>query len=306
MHIYLPIAGISASTLGLLGVGGGIGFLSGLLGVGGGFLLTPMLILFGIPPAVAVATGASQLVGTSVSGVLAHLRRGNVDLRMGLVLLAGGVAGSSAGVLLFTLLRSMGQLELAINLCYVVLLGTMGLMMSAESVRSILGSRRGKPRRGKLHQHWWVHGLPFKMRFRRSRLYISALLPLGIGFGVGVLSAIMGVGGGFIIVPAMIYLLGMPTSVVVGTSLFQVVFVAANTAFLQATFNQAVDIVLALVLLAGGVVGAQLGARWTSRVPGEWLRALLAVLVLGLGIKLTVDLLQTPDDPWAVRIEQRL
>lgn len=303
VHIYLPIAEVSASSLALLAIGGGIGFLSGLLGVGGGFLLTPLLILMGVPSPVAVATGANLLAGTSVSGVAAHMRRRNVDLVMGLVLLAGGMSGSVAGVALFTLLRAVGQLELAISLCYVVLLGTMGAMMANESVRSILGGDKGKPQRGKLHKHFWVHGLPFKMRFRRSKLYISALLPIGVGFGVGILSAIMGVGGGFIMVPAMIYLLGMPTSVVVGTSLFQVVFVSANTAFLQATVNQTVDIVLVLVLLAGGVIGAQLGARWTNRVPGAWLRALLAALVLCLGIKFAVDLAQEPSELWEMRIE---
>ncbi|MEE8273865.1 MAG: sulfite exporter TauE/SafE family protein, partial [Alphaproteobacteria bacterium] len=219
MQIYLPIAEMSANILLLLGMGGAVGFLSGVFGVGGGFLMTPLLIFIGVPAAVAVGTEANQIVAASVSGVIAHWRRQNVDFKMGGVLLVGGIAGSSFGVWLFSILRGLGQIELVISLCYVVFLGIIGALMLGESLRAML-RRKGTARaRHKLHQHYWVHGLPFKMRFRRSKLYISALLPLGIGFVVGMLAAIMGVGGGFIMVPAMIYLLGMPTSVVVGTSL---------------------------------------------------------------------------------------
>ena len=223
MYIYLPIAEISMHIGIIFGLGGGVGFLSGLFGVGGGFLMTPLLIFFGIPPAVAVATEANQIVASSVSGVLAHMRRGNVDFKMGGILLAGGVVGSSFGVLLFKYLRDMGQIDLVIKLSYVVFLGIIGGLMLLESARAILRSRRPGATRRKLHQHNWLHGLPLKMRFRRSKLYISALLPMAIGAFVGLLAAIMGVGGGFIMVPAMIYLLGMPTSVVVGTSLFQII-----------------------------------------------------------------------------------
>ena len=225
MNIYLPIAEMSVDVFLILGLGGAIGFLSGLFGVGGGFLMTPLLIFIGIPPAVAVASEANQILAASVSGAWAHMRRGNVDIKMGLVLTAGGFVGSSVGVVIFTLLRQLGQVELLIALSYVLLLGAIGSLMLVESSRTILRRQSGTETRGKLHQHIWLHGLPFKMRFRRSRLYISALLPIGIGFFIGILAAIMGVGGGFIMVPAMIYLLGMPTVMVVGTSLFQIIFV---------------------------------------------------------------------------------
>ena len=228
MQIYLPIAEMSANILLLLGMGGGVGFLSGLFGVGGGFLMTPLLIFIGVPPAVAVATEANQIVASSVSGALAHWRRGNVDLKMGVVLLIGGFVGSTGGVFLFRALRDAGQVDLVISLSYVLFLGIIGGLMLIESVQAMRRRSDSSAPRRKLHQHNWLHGLPFKMRFRRSKLYISALLPLGVGAFVGLLAAIMGVGGGFIMVPAMIYLLGMPTSVVVGTSLFQIIFVTAN------------------------------------------------------------------------------
>ena len=298
MQIYLPIAETSINIFILLGMGGGVGFLSGLFGVGGGFLMTPLLIFVGIPPTVAVATEANQIVASSVSGVLAHWRRGNVDFKMGAMLLVGGVVGSTFGVWLFSILRSLGQIDLVIKLSYVVFLGIIGGLMFLESSRSILRSRRQAPPKRRTHN--WMHGLPFKMRFRRSRLYISALMPIGIGFFVGVLSAIMGVGGGFVMVPAMIYLLGMPTSVVVGTSLFQIIFVTANATFLQATMNQTVDIVLALILLIGGVIGAQIGARFGGKLNGEQLRILLAIMVLGVCLKIGLDLVVTPDDLYVV------
>ena len=302
MQIYLPIAEMSVNVFLLLGMGGGIGFLSGLFGVGGGFLMTPLLIFIGIPPAVAVGTEANQIVASSVSGVLAHWRRGNVDFKMGLVLLLGGFAGSTLGVMLFSFLRGLGQIDLVISLSYVVFLGTIGSLMLYESMRTMRRRKTSPGRRMKLHQHTWVHGLPLKMRFRKSKLYISALLPFTVGFVVGVLAAIMGVGGGFIIVPAMIYLLGMPTAVVIGTSLFQIIFVTANVTFLQAYANQTVDVVLALMLLTGAVIGAQFGARAGARLHGEELRGLLALMVLAVCGKLFFDLLVTPDDLYSLGV----
>jgi uncharacterized membrane protein YfcA len=301
MQLYLPIAEMSVNIFLLLLLGGGIGFLSGLFGVGGGFLLTPMLIFVGVPPAVAVATQANQVIAASVTGAISHWRRGNVDIRMGMALLAGGFFGSTAGVGLYTLLRALGQLDLVISLSYVFFLGTVGALMLQESVRAILRKLRTdtSPRR-KLHVHIWVHGLPLKMRFRTSKLYISAVLPFAIGAGVGVLSAILGTGGGFLMLPAMIYLLGMPTVLAVGTSLFQIVFVAANLTLLQAIHNQTVDILLALVLIVGGVIGAPLGSRLAGRLPGEQLRALLACIVFAVSVKLLIDLVHAPADTYVL------
>jgi uncharacterized protein len=300
MDIYLPIAEVSLDLFVLLGLGAGIGFLSGVFGVGGGFLLTPMLIFIGVPPAVAVASSANQLVGASLSGVMAHWRRGNVDFKMGFILMAGGLAGSVLGVWLFSWLKRLGQIELTISLCYVVLLGILGMLMAIESARTLLRQRRPGGVRRKLHQHNWLHGLPLKTRFRRSKLYISALLPTGLGFAVGILSAILGIGGGFVLVPAMIYTLGMPTAVVPGTSLLQIIFVAANVTFLQAYTNRTVDGVLALVLLVGGVLGAQIGTRFGTRLRGEQLRFLLAVMVLAVAAKLAFDLTVRPSHLYAV------
>ena len=306
MQIYLPIAELSLNIFLVLGMGGAVGFLSGLFGVGGGFLMTPLLIFVGIPPAVAVATEANQIVAASVSGVIAHWRRGNVDLKMGLVLLIGGGVGSTLGTFVFRLLREVGQVDLVISISFVVFLGAVGSLMLVESVRMILRSRRKGPRR-KAHVHYWVHGLPFKMRFHKSKLYISVLPPLVVGFAVGLLAAIMGVGGGFIMIPAMIYLLGMPTSVVIGTSLFQIIFVTANVTFLHSVTNQTVDIVLALLLLTGAVVGAQLGARAGVRLRGEQLRAqleldkvVLARVVLAVCGKLLFDLVVEPGDLYSI------
>ena len=286
----------------IIGLGGGVGFLSGLFGVGGGFLMTPLLIFFGIPPAVAVSTEANQIVASSVSGVLAHMRRGNVDFKMGGILMAGGVIGSTLGVALFSFLREIGQIDLVIQLSYVVFLGIIGALMLTESLRTIVRSRKPGAVRGKLHQHNWLHGLPFKMRFRRSKLYISAILPLSIGAFVGVLAAIMGVGGGFIMVPAMIYLLGMPTSVVVGTSLFQIIFVTANVTLLQSIQTQTVDFILAGLLLFGAVIGAQFGSRAGALLRGEQLRGLLALLVLAVCAKIGYDLVVRPEDLLSVEL----
>jgi len=302
MYIYLPIAEVSMHIGIIIGLGGGVGFLSGLFGVGGGFLMTALLMFFGIPPAVAVSTEANQIVASSVSGVLAHMRRGNVDFKMGGILMAGGVIGSSLGVALFSFLQSIGQIDLVIQLSYVVFLGIIGSLMLTESVRTIIRSRKPGAVRGKLHQHNWLHGLPLKMRFRRSKLYISAILPLALGAFVGILAAIMGVGGGFIMVPAMIYLLGMPTSVVVGTSLFQIIFVTANVTLLQSIQTQTVDFLLAGLLLFGAVIGAQFGSRAGALLRGEQLRGLLALTVLTVCIKIGYDLVVRPEDLLSVEL----
>ena len=304
MDVYLPIAAVTQDVFVLLVLGLCVGFISGIFGVGGGFLLTPLLIFIGVPQAVAVASSANQLVGASLSGVLTHWKRGNVDFKMGAVLSAGGFIGSAAGVALFTLLRRLGQIDLVISLSYVLLLGTLGTLMMIESVGAIVRARQPGARRRRLHQHTWFHGLPFKMRFRRSKLYISALLPLGLGFGIGVLSAILGIGGGFLIVPAMIYVLGMPTSVVPGTSLMQTVFIAASVTVLQALTNQTVDGVLALIMLIGGVIGVQYGARYGARLRGEYLRVLLALLILAVGAKLLVDLTVPPDSRYSIVVRE--
>jgi hypothetical protein len=294
VSVYLPIAGVSINIGILLLLGGGIGFLSGLFGVGGGFLLTPLLIFLGVPSPVAVATGANQVVGASVSGVIAHWRRRNVDIKMGLVLVVGGTLGAVLGVWLFARLRSIGQVDLTITLCYVVFLGFVGGSMLLESVRALVLSHRPGPAH-KRHHHRGAR-LPFKMRFARSGLYISALLPLAVGAVGGLLAALMGVGGGFIMVPMMIYVLEIPTSVVIGTSLFQVVFVTAAVTFLQAVQTQTVDVILMLTLLIGGVIGAQLGARFASRLKAEQVRILLALLVLAVCGRLLFELVARPSD----------
>ncbi|GBE42922.1 hypothetical protein BMS3Bbin10_00990 [bacterium BMS3Bbin10] len=298
---YLPIAEMSVNLLVILGMGGAVGFLSGMFGVGGGFLMTPLLIFSGIPPAVAVATEANQIVASSVSGALAQWRRGNVDIKMGTILLLGGMAGAVIGVQFVKILREMGQVDLIISLSYVTFLGIIGSLMLIESLRAIRRARAGNPiparRPG---QHNWIHGLPFKMRFKRSKLYISAIPPLIIGIFVGLLAAIMGVGGGFIMVPAMIYLLRVPTSVVVGTSLFQIIFVTAMVTILHSATNQTVDVLLALVLMIGGVIGAQFGARAGQKLKGEQLRALLALMVLGVSLRLAFDLVVQPDELFSI------
>ncbi len=304
MHVYLPIAELSVNWFVLLLVGGGVGFLSGMFGVGGGFLMTPLLIFLGVPAPVAVGTGAAQILASSVSGVLAHWRRQNVDLQMGIALTIGGFLGSALGIVIFTLLRQAGQVDLVIRICFVLFLGGVGGLMLIESARSWFRQAASSGmRRRKLHEHHWLHGLPLKLRFRRSKLYISALLPLAVGFAIGVLTAIMGVGGGFILVPAMIYILGMPTQMVVGTSLFQTLFVAANVTILQSVTNQTVDVLLAILLIVGGVVGAQLGTRFGARLRGEQLRILLALLVLAVGVRLAFDLFTTPIDFYSLAPE---
>ena len=302
MDVYLPIAELSLNVFALLGLGAVVGIVTGVFGLGGGFLLTPMLIFIGVPAGVAVASSANQLVGASLSGVIGYWRRGAVDFKMGTIMMLGGLAGSALGVLLFTLLKQLGQVELVISLLYVVVLSTLGALMIVESSRALLRQRRPGAVRRKLHQHNWMHGLPLKTRFRRSKLYISALLPAGLGLIVGVLSGILGIGGGFVLVPAMIYILGMPTAVVAGTSLFQIILVAANVTFLQAYSNHTVDAVLALLLLFGGVIGAQIGARFGTRLRGEQLRFLLALLLLAVAAKLTFDLTLRPANLFAITL----
>ncbi|MGO4914052.1 sulfite exporter TauE/SafE family protein [Pseudogemmobacter sp. W21_MBD1_M6] len=299
MQIYLPIAEVSVNAFLLLGLGGIVGVLSGMFGVGGGFLMTPLLFFIGIPPAVAVATGATQIVASSFSGVLAHFKRRTVDLRMGLVLLGGGLVGAALGVQLFNALRKIGQVDLLVTLFYVVFLGGIGALMLVESVNALRKAKRGGPTKPRRSRNL-VHTMPLKMRFRISGLYISVIPPLLIGLLVGVLAAIMGVGGGFIMVPAMIYLLGMPTKVVIGTSLFQIIFVTAFTTLLHATTNFTVDLPLALFLLIGGVVGAQIGTRLASKMKAEQLRILLALLVLAVCFKLALDLLIEPAELYSI------
>jgi uncharacterized membrane protein YfcA len=251
---------------------------------------------------VAVASGANQVLGASISGVIVHWRRGNVDVKMGGILLVGALSGSWFGVWLFGKLRQFGQIDLVISLSYVILLGSIGSLMLVEGIKALSESRKGMPRvqnRGP-YRHTWMHGLPLKMRFYRSHLYISAILPVFVGLIGGVLSAIMGVGGGFLMVPLMIYLIGMRTAVVVGTSLFMVIFVTANVTFLQSWQYQTVDIVLTLFMLIGGVVGAQMGARMAPRIPADKLRVMLAIMVLAVGAKMLWDLTIAPDDPYYI------
>ena len=309
MVVYLPIAEVSVNAFLLLGLGGLVGVLSGMFGVGGGFLMTPLLFFIGIPPAVAVATEANQIVASSFSGVLAHLRRNSVDLRMGVVLLIGGLIGAALGVFVFNWLKAQGQVDLLVRLCYVVFLGVIGALMFVESLGAIRRARSeaaaaasGKPAapRAPRRTRGWVARLPFKMRFRTSGLYISVIPPLLVGVSVGVLAAIMGVGGGFVMVPAMIYILGMPTKVVVGTSLFQIIFVTAFTTLLHATTNYTVDVALAVLLLVGGVIGAQIGTVIGTRMKAEQLRILLAMMVLAVCGKLALDLLLTPSELYSI------
>ena len=296
MQIYLPIAEMSLNVFLILGMGGLVGFLSGMFGVGGGFLMTPLLMFAGVPPAVAVATGANQITAASVSGMQAHWRRGGVDLKMGIVLTLGGLMGSYAGALLFSLLKGIGQIDLMIAVSYVLFLTGIGSMMLIESARVAWRRHQGIKQPPRRRPRTWIDALPLKMRFRKSRQYLSVFLPLILGAFVGVLVAIMGVGGGFILVPAMIYLLNMPANVVVGTSLFQMTLVTASVTFFHALNSYTVDVVLALLLLIGAVAGAQIGARVGYKLKGEQLRGLLGLIVLGVGVRMALDLFVTPRD----------
>ncbi len=297
MQIYLPIAELPVNVLLISGMGAAVGFLSGMFGVGGGFLLTPLLIFAGIPSAVAVATGTNPLIASSITGTISQWRRRNVDLKLGTLLLIGGATGAFLGVQVIRSLRQAGQVDLFVSLFYVVFLGIIGMLMLVESVRAIRKRRQGRPVSARRPgQHSWIHGLPFKTRFKTSKLYISGIPPLAIGFFVGFLSGVMGVGGGFIMLPVMIYMLRVPTSVAIGTSLFQVIFVAAITTILHAVYNNAVDVVLAFMLMIGGVIGAHFGAIAGQQLRAEQLRLLLALLVLGVGVRLGFDLVSTPRD----------
>lgn len=300
MQIYLPIAEVVVNPVTLVLLGLVVGLMSGLFGVGGGFLITPLLFFIGIPPAFAVATGANQVVASSFSGLLAHLKRKTVDFRMGWVLLAGGVVGSTIGVSFFNLLQKIGQVDLVVQLSYVIFLGFIGVMMLQESLRALARTRGGPVKRARRNQHVWVHRWPAKMKFRASGLYISAIPPLLVGAFVGFLGAIMGVGGGFIMVPAMIYLLGMPTKVVIGTSLFQITVLSAYTTLMHAIASNTVDVMLAILLIVGGVIGAQVGAHLSARLKAEQLRVLMALLVLAVCGKLALDLFLKPDDLYSI------
>jgi hypothetical protein len=297
MSIYLPIAEMNINIFLIVFIGMLVGALSGLFGVGGGFLMTPLLIFLGIPPVVAVGSEAPHVLASSVSGVIAHWRKKNVDFKMGFFLLSGGIVGSTLGVNLFKLLKNYGQIDIVIQFLFLTFLGFIGISMAFESAKTTIKNYRTTSAiRTKLHQHSWIHGLPFKLRFHRSKLYISAIPPILIGFFVGVLSAMMGVGGGFIMIPAMVYILGMSTNVVVGTSLFQIIFVTANSTFFQSYLNQTVDIVLSALMIVGGVIGAQIGVRIGSKLKAEYLRGILAILVLLVCAKILTDLILMPSD----------
>ncbi len=302
--IYLPIAGVATSALALVGAGAAVGFLSGMFGVGGGFLITPILMFLGIPTEVAIATGANQAVATSVSGAMAQWKRGNVDIKMGVVLLVAGLVGAFLGIQLVSILRRIGQFEVFVALSYVVLLGAIGILMLIESLGAMRKSaaRPGTPQ--PRPHHTWVHGLPFKTRFPHSKLYISVIPPTLIGAFAGILTSVMGVGGGFILVPAMVYLLNMRTSIAIGTSLFEIVFVSAAATIMQAVSMQSVDVMLAAILILSGAVGTQLGARAGANLKGEQLRLMLGLLVLMVGARVAYSLVGTPDDLFSLTILQ--
>jgi uncharacterized membrane protein YfcA len=300
MHIYLPIAGLSVNMLVIVLLGAGVGLLSGMFGVGGGFLTTPLLIFYGIPPIVAVASSATQITGASVSGVLAQMRRNGVDFRMGGVMVAGGIVGSGLGALLFQVLARLGQIDTVIALTYVVLLGGIGVLMARESVGTIVARRTGRRKPFTRRHHPLIAALPMRWRFYRSGLYISPLAPFLLGVLTGALTVVLGVGGGFVMVPAMIYLLGMSAQVVVGTSLFQILFVTAATTMIHAMTTGAVDIVLAVLLLIGSASGAQIGTRFAQKLPAEWLRLLLALIVLAVAIRMALGLTWRPGELFSV------
>lgn len=303
MDLYLPIASLSVNALVIVVLGLGVGMLSGMFGVGGGFLTTPLLIVYGIPPTVAAASSASQVTGASVSGVFAHLRREGVDLHMGAVLIAGGVLGSGVGAILFRLLQRTGQIDTVIAILYVLMLGAIGWLMLSESLTAIRAVRSGTaPRAKRRGHHPIIAALPLRWRFYRSGLYISPLAPLILGFLTGILTMLLGVGGGFILIPAMLYLLGMPARVVVGTSLFQILFVSAAATMVHSLTTKAVDIVLAALLLIGSVVGAQLGARFAQQAKPEYLRLALAVMVLLVAARIFLGLVWRPGEIFTVEL----
>ena len=296
MSIYLPIAELSVNLFVLLSLGGVVGFLSGMFGLGGGFLMTPLLIFMGIPTNVAVATSANQIVASSISGTIGHWRQGLVDFKMGGVLLIGSILGSILGIWIFQTLVSTGQIETVISILYFALLFSIGTLMLIESSQVIRDRIRKKTVKKKLHYHNWAHKLPFKIRFYKSKLYISIIPPIIIGFFIGILSAVMGIGGSFILIPAMIYFLGMPTSKVIGTSLFQIIFITAIITLLHTTTTFAVDAILAFFLIISSVIGAQIGVLAANKLRGEEIRALLAVIVLVVAVKIALDLLVPPEE----------
>ncbi len=301
MDVYLPIANLAVNGLVIVGLGALTGILSGIFGVGGGFLTTPLLIFYGVPPTVAAASAASQVTGASVSGVLAHTRRGGVDYRIGTVLIVGGVIGTGIGAALFRLLESVGQIDTVINILYVVLLGTVGSLMGRESIQEMRAMRQGAARVARKRRHHpLVASLPMRWRFYRSGLYISPLAPLLLGVVTGILSMLMGIGGGFMLVPAMLYILGMSANVVVGTSLFQIIVVTMVTTMMHALTTKAVDIVLAALLLIGSVTGAQLGAKFAQKAKPVYLRLALAVIVLVIALRMAFGLGVQPDDIYTV------
>ena len=306
MNIYLPIAELSVNIFIILSLGGAVGFLSGMLGLGGGFLMTPLLMFIGIPPNVAVATSANQIVAASVSGALSHWRQGLVDVKMGMYLLLGGLFGSFTGIWIFKLLSNAGQIETFLAIVYFILLFSIGTLMLIESSQVIRDRIRKRTVKRKLHYHNWAHRLPFKVRFYSSNLYISVIPPIIIGYFIGILSATMGIGGSFILIPAMIYFLGMPTSKVIGTSLFQIIFITAFVTLLHATSTFAVDAVLAFSLILSSVIGAQLGVIFTNKFRGEELRALLAIIVLAVAFKIGIDLLIQPTDIFSISVIKEL
>ena len=300
MDVYLPIANLAVNGLVIVLLGAGTGILSGIFGVGGGFLTTPLLIFYGVPPTVAAASAASQVTGASVSGVFAHTRRGGVDYQLGAVAVAGGVIGAAIGALLFRLLQSLGQIDTVINILYVLLLGTIGALMGRESIQTLRRVEADRPRAAKRRHHPLVASLPMRWRFYRSGLYISPLAPLLLGMVVGILTMLMGVGGGFLLVPAMLYILGMSANVVVGTSLFQILFVTMASTMMHSLTTKAVDIVLAVLLLFGSVTGAQIGARIAQLAKPEFLRLILAAIVLAVALRLAFGLGVRPDEVYTV------
>lgn len=307
MHIYLPIAEMPVNIFLILGFGGIAGFLAGMFGVGGGFLMTPFLIFIGIPPAVAVSTTANQTVAASFSGFLGHWRQGNVDVKIGGIMLLGGFTGSSIGVLIFAWLQRLGQIDLAISVSYVLFLGSIGFLMANESFRAIYYKRKNIIPEKTNTEHWLRRlPLPFQVEFPNSNIRISAILPFGIGLVTGMIVSILGGGGGFIMIPAMIYILGMRTSMVIGTSLFQIMFITSNITFLQSLNTQTVDVMLALLMLTSSVIGAQFGSKMSGRLPAEYLRALLSLMVLGVVLKLGVHLFVAPDNPYTVSIIEQV
>jgi uncharacterized membrane protein YfcA len=303
MDIYLPIANLSVNALVIILLGGAVGMLSGMFGVGGGFLTTPLLIFYGIPPTVAAASASTQVTGASVSGVFAHMKRGGVDFQMGGVLVVGGILGTLAGAGIFALLEKLGQIDTVINILYVVMLGGIGGLMAKESWQSVSATRAGKPLPARKRRHHpLVANLPLRWRFYRSGLYISPLAPLILGFVTGIMTMLLGVGGGFIMVPAMLYLLGMGAQVVVGTSLFQILFVTMSSTMMHSLTTKAVDIVLAVLLLIGSVTGAQVGAKLAQRMRPEYLRLLLSAIVLLVALRMAVGLGWQPDEIYTVQL----